>query len=256
MIFNRESKLNFSIDGFYFFLGLSIILCVAHDMTHGVWHIHSGRYFPWRHMGFVPLFPAPFLIVEWLLLMISGLMISGNKKRYLGICLAALGILIDLTQHFSNHRSLIFLLLLYLCIPSAAKNNQSFRMIRYQLLIVYLFSGVNKLTSKFYDGESLVNLGAMNYEALLPNRYVRSILSPTLSVSISCMILAIEILMPILLLQAPRFGLALVVLLHGGFSLLMPGIWPFTCIMVAMAFLFLPQNRLIESEQQVLHDTI
>jgi hypothetical protein len=122
-------------------------------------------------------------------------------------------------------------------------------MIRYQLLIVYLFSGVNKLTSHFYNGDTLANLGAMNYEALLPNEYVRSILSPTLSVSISCIILAGELLMPIFLLRAPRVGLALVVLLHGGFSLLMPGIWPFTFIMVAMAFLFLPQERLIKDEE-------
>ena len=121
MIFNRDDKLNLSIEGFYFFLGLAIILCVTNDIANGVWHIHSGRYFPWRHMGVVPLFPASFLVVLWPLLLTSSCMIISNKKRNLGICLAALGVLIDLTQHFSNHRSLIFLVLLYLCIPTAAK---------------------------------------------------------------------------------------------------------------------------------------
>jgi hypothetical protein len=228
-----------AVEWFYRFLSLTLLSCVVEDIVNGVWFIHSGRFFPWRHIHLVPLYPAPFLILEWGLWLSAGLMILSGRKRRFGVRIAALIVFVSLLQRYSNHRSLILIVLAYLAIPAGSNLKFAYQSIRYQLLIVYLFSAVNKLTSGFLDGASLVSLGQGIHGAILPDRLIQGVLSAQVVRPLSWLVVGAEIAMPMLLMQWPRIGLGAVTLLHFGFSLMMPGIWPFTFIMIAMATLFL-----------------
>jgi len=95
--------------------------------------------------------------------------------------------------------------------------------VRAQLVIVYAFSALNKLTHGFASGDSLANLLRLS--------------SPSARV-LSGAVIAAELALPIVLLRFPRVGLAGVVMLHLGFGLLVPGVWSFALAMIAMATLF------------------
>jgi hypothetical protein len=235
-------------EAFFRLLAVALIACVASDMVNGVWNIHAGVYYPWRHNAAFPLFPAPYLLLEWGLLLLASAFIFSLRRRQGGVVIAAVMMLISLTQRFSNHRSLIFIVLLYLCIPGGRARGESQRLIRYQLIIVYLFSALNKLNRDFLEGHTLANLGWDIHGALLPTAAVRWILSPNWSMPLSYVVVAIELLMPILLIRQPRIGFTVALLMHTLFSLVMPGIWAFTFIMLAMACLFLP-NRVYRSRR-------
>ena len=224
---------------FYRLLGLALISCVAEDVINGVWFIHTGQYFPWRHLSFVPLYSVPFLILEWGLLVLSGALILFERTRQNGLRLAVLFVFISISQRFSNHRSLILIVLVYLVASPRKMPQMGYRLIRYQLLIVYLFSALNKIDANFLSGRSLLALGHNVQGAILPTWLVRGILSPPFATPLSWVVVGLEFVIPILLLQWPIVGLIFLLSLHAGFSLMMPAIWPFTFIMVAMGLLFL-----------------
>ena len=211
---------------------------MAEEMASGVWFVHTGAYFPWRHFTFIPLFPTAYLVFEWSAQLLSGAMIFLGCKRYLGVQIASLITMIGLTQQFSNHRVLIFILLFYLLI-TRTKEALAFRMIRYQLFIVYLFSALNKINMKFLSGESLVALGQNIHGALLPDALVRSVLSPPFAEPLSWLVVGVEVAIPLVLSRFPKVGLGLVMSMHLVFSFMMPALWSFSLTMTAMAVLFL-----------------
>jgi hypothetical protein len=55
----------------------------------------------------------------------------------------------------------------------------------------------------------------------------------------SLTIVAAELLIPLVLSRRPLAGIALVLVLHGGITLLMPGLLPFALVMLAMSVLYL-----------------
>ena len=55
----------------------------------------------------------------------------------------------------------------------------------------------------------------------------------------SWLTLAFEFLIPIIIIKSPKTGIALVLILHLSFNLLMKDIFPFTTIMIALSLLFL-----------------
>jgi hypothetical protein len=239
MTSDRRAQPSSSVQAFYHLLGLAIVLCVGNDIMGGIWKIHSGEYYPWGHRPFFPLLPTSFLVAKWLLMALSGGMFLFGWRIQWGKWVGFLGMLLDVSQQLHHHRFLILLVLFFLCIPSRHQPQQGLRLIQYQLLIVYIFSVIHKLTSKFYDGQSLVNLGAMDHEALLPKEWVRAVFSPTFSMPLSWSVIVLELAIPVLLLVRPKLGLGLAIPLHVTFSLFVPGVWPFTLIMIGMALLFL-----------------
>ena len=96
-------------------------------------------------------------------------------------------------------------------------------LLRYQLIVVYVFSALNKLLHGFMDGHVLT--------ALLG-------ISPQLAQPLAWLIVLAELVAPLLCWRAPRAGLAVVAGLHIGFAACMPGLWPFTVTMIALAVLF------------------
>jgi hypothetical protein len=96
--------------------------------------------------------------------------------------------------------------------------------VRAQLLIVYTFSGLEKLVHGFGNGASLANLLGLAQPAA-------SILSWIVIVS--------ELAIPFILIQRPKTGIACAAALHTLIAFAMPGLWSFSLVMVAMAVLFL-----------------
>lgn len=227
-----------AIAWFHRLLGLALIACVVEDLACGAWFIHSGQYFPWRHPGFLPLYPAPFLGVEWSLLVFVGISyLLDRSSRWVAI-LATSTMLVSLLQRYSNHRSLIFIVLLYLALTPRERPAAAYRMIRYQLLIVYLFSAMNKIDSGFLSGKSLFAIGIQVHGALLPDQWVHRILMGSFAEPLAWLTVGTELLIPVLLMHWPGAGLLATSALHLGFSVMMPALWPFTLIMMAMAVLF------------------
>ncbi len=237
---------------FYRALGASLLACALDDLANGVWSIHTGRYRPWRSIyAGVPLFPAWTMAVIWAMLVASGLLValdSGyggttvHRRRQAGLWLGLFAGLLDLSQGFSNHLFLILLILVYLLIPLGSRPeiqvDDRLKLIRYQLVIVYLFSALNKIALGFLDGKSLFNLGSLIHHSILPEALVRGILSSSAAQPLAWGVVAAELGLPVLLITLPRLALVLVIAFHTGITLMMPGVSPFLFVMTAMAFLF------------------
>jgi len=217
--------------------GLALVVDVATELMTGVWQVHTGNFYPWRHLGIVPLYPATVLAIEWTLRVSAGLalLLGARQPKVVAaaVRVGALALFAAVLQRYSNHGALLFLIALYLTIAPPDVTAKTFDdlphpalgLVRAQLVIVYVFSALNKLTHGFSSGHSLMNLlgGRM---ALGPAR------------TLSWLALAAELAAPLVLLRWPRAGLALVVAMHLGFSLLLPGIASFGLAMIAIALLF------------------
>lgn len=218
---------------FYRLLGATLIIVVATDVTNGVWDVHRGVLYPWRHLPIVPLYPPAVLLLEWGAIGGAGLalLFSGaGWRRGLFVRIAAVALFVSLSQRFANQRALVFLVTFFVSIAPPDTRDEPFdvarpslALVRAQLVIVYVFSAVNKLAHGFGDGAAIANLLG-----------VRADLAAVLAWGV----LAAELLLPVLLWVWPRVGIAGVVLLHVAMAIALPGVWPFSAIMIAMSVLF------------------
>jgi hypothetical protein len=155
------------------------------------------------------------------------------------IWLALAATLASLTQRFSNAQALQLIVLAFLTLdpePIAARTflrRPPVALLRWQLIVVYGFSGCNKLLSDFVDGSVV--------QSLLAERGLE--VSAGVGEWLSWLVVAVELALPPCLLRAPRAGVALAILLHVGLALAMPGVLPFGLLALALALLFLPARR-------------
>lgn len=224
-----------AVAGFLRLYGVALVVDVLAELGAGVWQVHTGHLYPWRHLGIVPLYPARGLAVEWALRALGGfaLVLGARRPRVvaLGVRVLVPVLLVAVLERYSNHGVLLFLLALYLSIAPpdltrprfAHEPHPALGLVRAQLVIVYVFSAINKLTHGFGHGDSLANLLA------LPLRTARML---------SWSVIAAELALPLVLFRWPRLGLAGVIALHVTFALLVPGVWSFALTMIAMAILF------------------
>jgi hypothetical protein len=218
--------------------GLALIVDVATELSAGVWYVHTGRLYPWRHLGIVPLYPASVLAVEWTLRALAGLALLFGARRAKVVAralrVAAAVLFVAVLERYSNHGVLLFLIALFVTIAPPEVSTPDFErashpalgLVRAQLVIVYAFSALNKLTHGFGSGDSLAHLANV---AGLAGSNTRAL---------SWAVIACELALPLLLMRAPRVGLAAVTALHVVFALLVPGVASFGLAMIAMAILF------------------
>lgn len=224
---------------FGYLLALAMMVMVAEDIFNGVWGIHSGAFFPFRHLDFIPLYPPSGLILEWLLTLAAAGLIAAGRTRpgaWVGFAVT----FIALTQRFSNHRSLLLIVLFFLLFETAKEDSPTRTLIRVQLVLVYTFSALNKITAGFLTGVSLSNLFAAHH-GLLPRSIVDAMAATPMVQVISWAVVAGEILVPFLLLSRPRIGFTIQIALHAAFTLVLPGLASFGFLMLAMGCLFLPK---------------
>jgi hypothetical protein len=192
------------------------------------------------------------LAAEWLALIVSGLMLLVGVRAQWALRLAAVSTLVGLTQRFSNQQVLLMIVLSFAVLSplwAHAKrpiDSPTIGLIRAQLLIVYVFSALNKLTSGFLDGGAL--LLALRRDssatglALLEALPMLSEGAPALRV-LAGAVVGVELLLPLVLLIRPWCGVVTVGVLHAGFAVIFPGVLPFSVLMVAMSFLFVRPAR-------------
>lgn len=210
-----------AVRAFQIVFGVALIVNVLTELRAGVWRVHTGELYPWRHLPFFPLYPPWALAIEWTITALAGVLFTiGNRHASK---LAALALFAGLTQRYSNHAALLFLVAFFTTIdPKPGPISPAFGLVRVQLVLVYLFGALNKITHGFLSGASLENLLG-------------------LSRPFSIAVVVAEIALPILLVVRPRVAVVGVVLLHLSFSFFMPGLLSFGLCMIAIALLSLPQ---------------
>lgn len=220
------------VRAFEVLFGLALASEVATDAWSGGWAVHEGALYPWRWIRLVPLYPTWLLAIVWGLQMLAGILLAAGVLRPIATRLAALVTFAWVVERYSNHGALLFLVSLYLALEPprpddprfAVEHHGGLALVRAQLVLVYVFSAVNKLLHGFARGASLVNLLGVPLAVAQP---------------LAAAVVFAELLLPVLLLRWPRLGVAGVVLLHAGFCAVMPGLWSFALAMTAMATLFL-----------------
>ena len=227
----RFSRRSFRL--FEVLYGAALLTEVATDAWSGSLDVHRGVLYPWRWIRVVPLWPPWVLVVVWALLAASGLALVVGRLRPVATRLAALLTFAWVVTRFSNHGALLFLVALFLALAPPSPESPDFEqiaqpnlgLVRAELAIVYVFTALNKLAHGFQGGTSLENLLGWRLEVTRP---------------LSILVVVAELALPILLVLAPRLGIAGVLALHLGFVLAMPGLWSFALTMLAMSCLFLP----------------
>lgn len=234
--FSLEPLTPRALTGFYRLLGASLIARVATDWSAGIYGVHTGELFPWRHLPIVPLYPPGLLLVEWLLLAASGVALLMLTRLRVALYVALLATAMGLSQRYSNQGALALIVLSCCALkpttPSdleAQPHHYHLDLARYQLLIVYGFSALNKLRASFSNGESLSALLGVPLSVARP---------------VSWLVVLSELVLPLLFVaKMQRLAWTGVLLMHLTFSLLMPGLIPFGLLMLALATLWLPQRQ-------------
>ncbi|HSO35934.1 MAG TPA: hypothetical protein VLT33_25580 [Labilithrix sp.] len=236
-----------SVAWFLRLYGLALVVDVATELRSGVWGVHTGALYPWRHLEILPLYPARGLAIEWALRAAAGLALALGARHLRAVTLAVRVLVpvlfVAVLERYSNHGVLLFLIALYLSLapPDLARPgfddapHPALGLVRAQLVIVYVFSALNKLTHGFGHGDSLANLLG---------------LAPGPARLLSWAVIAAELLLPALCYRRPRLGLAGVAVMHAGFALLVPGVWSFGLTMVAMATLFVTSVPAASAERR------
>jgi hypothetical protein len=225
-----------AVDAFYMLFGASILATVITEIATGVWGVHAGTLYPWRHIEPFPVYGVGPLVVEWTLLAFAAVAVAIGVRRKIAARVLLVVTMVSLTQRYSNARALALIVLFFIAFdPGEAKSGMaarldhpSFTLVRAQLVIVYLFSAANKVAAGFLSGATLVNL-----------------LGVSIGVGRAMAVATViaELALPALLVWKPRIALPCVVALHLGFAIALPGLWPFTILMIAMATLFEPRAR-------------
>ncbi len=220
-----------SVVWFHRFFGAALVANVATEASAGVWRVHTGELYPWRHLPIVPLYSPTVLAIEWAVTAAAGIAIAIGAKRAIAIRIAAAVILVGLSQRYSNHGALLFLVALFVSLAPPdvaaldfeARAHPNLMLVRAELVIVYVFSAANKLAHPFASGAALENLLGVSHASA-------RILAWT--------VIAAELAMPVLLVMKPRVGIVAVAAMHALFAARMPGLWSFGLVMLAMAALF------------------
>jgi hypothetical protein len=230
----RDQFSRAGVDAFLRILGAALLACVVADALLGAWSVHGGELFPWRHVAGVPLYGRGMLCLEWALGGIAGTLLLGGLWCDVAIPLGLVATALGLSQRFSNHRALLFIVLMFVALAKIDRRGADFAtvrrpalaLVRAELLIVSASSLLNKVLHGFLTGQALFLLFG----------WARS--GP-----LAWAVVGAELLVPLLLVFRARWGVAGAVLLHGSMAIVLPSVWPFSLTMIAMAILFLCETR-------------
>lgn len=222
-------------------LGAAVIVMAVQEFLAGHLGVHAGEMYG-RRPAFLPLLPPAGMIALWIVQVVAGAALIAGWKRSLVLRVAAAAVLLALTQSYFNQKMFLALTLLAFSIepPHSKEAGPSVQAVRAQLLLLYIASAAFKLRDGFGSGDSL----AAALEQLADRGLTPWIVLPLAAAPLlSKLAIAAELALPVALLRTPRAGVAGVVLLHLGFALCLPGLWPFTLTACAAALLFLPPFR-------------
>jgi len=235
------------VDTYYRLLAATLASLVLADLHNDLWGFQAGRIFPYRHIPIFPLYGRPGLVVEWTAFLTSAIGLWFGIRRRAALWLGAAAMFASLTQHFSNHGTLTLMVLVFTAVrpplDDADLVGPNMLLARWQLAIVYVFTGLNKVIADYMGGQSMANLYLALRDPLVPREWFAIAFRHPGVVALSAGVVLFELLIPVILSRWPRVGVALVVAFHGGITLLMPGILPFGLIMLTMSVLYLVPLR-------------
>lgn len=233
---------------------LTLILIIIEEFLMPRSGIHSGDLYP-RYFLLKPI-PSQFIYVfEWILQISCIVLIIKRKFTKPALLTLTTIFIFGTLQVYSNHKFLVLINLLSLCLskdiylsPSGDKQqNKIYNFIKIQLIIVYFFSLAYKLEGSFYNGQSLEvllsTIANSSFEPIISKSFHLWLIQfPTIILIFSWMTLLFEGIIPIALSRYYKVGLLMQIILHAGFSFLMPGILTFGSIMITMGILFSHNN--------------
>lgn len=217
---------------FYRLLGAALAVRLMTDVHAGIWYVHTGEFFPWRHLPSLPLYPPAVLLLEWLALAVAGIGLMSGRALRASLRLGLVATLMGLSQRYANQNVLLFLVVGFANLSVADPHEllihtryfPNFALIRIQLLLVYGFSILNKILHGFLTGDVLQALFGLG-ERLS-------------QVGAWSVVLAEGLIPGLLCWGKSRWGLLVAVLVHCAFGVAIPGVWPFTLVMLAMVVLW------------------
>ena len=235
------------VEAYYRLLAATLAALVLADLHNDLWGFQAGRIYPYRHVPVVPLYGRPGLVLEWAAFLTSAAGLWRGHRRPAALWLGAGAMLASLTQHYSNHGTLTFMVLLFTALHAPREDADLVRpnmlLVRWQLAIVYVFTALNKVIADYLGGQSMANLYLAIRDPRVPREWFAAMFRPPGVVALSIGIVVVELLIPPLLSRWPLVGFALVLGLHGGITILMPGILPFGLIMVTMSVVYFVRLR-------------
>lgn len=212
---------------------LAMALEVATAAFSGVRGVHEGTLYPYRHVPIVPLYPPLALLVEWAATLVCAALLATGRAPSFVYRATALVLVTAVLQRFSNHGALMAIVACFLALAPPDLASPTFDesphptlgLCRAQLAIVYVASALNKALHGFGDG------------------HVIRILAPSLAPwapALAWVVIAVEALVPVVLVVRPRLGVAVVAVMHALFAIAVPHVLTFGLTMLALAWLFLP----------------
>ncbi len=219
-------------DWSYRLLGLAVAAMALQEAEAGHLGVNAGLLYG-RRAGFLPLLPVAGMIALWLIQIAAGAALAAGWKRRIALSVAAAAAFASLTQSYFNQKMFLALTLLALALesPELAKN---------QLLLLYAATFAFKLRDGFWSGASLTATLEQVRDRELTTWLTLPLAAAPLA---SKLALAAEAAVPLALWKKPRWGAAGAFVLHLGFAACLPGLWPFTLTVWAVALLFLPPFR-------------
>jgi len=222
-----------SVRWFERLFGVALIVEVATQITSGVWQVHAGALYPWRHLDLVPLAPPAVVAIEWVLVVACATSLVVDRMRAIAWKVLVPLLLWGVLQRFSNHGSLFFMIALFAAMaPPRLGDGDAFEkdehpnlgLVRAQIVIVYAVSALAKLLHGFTSGASLMHLFH---------------LAPSVAKAGAWAVIGGELALAVLVVRRPRIAIVAAALMHGAFALVIPNVASFGLAMVAMAFLWI-----------------
>lgn len=239
----------FSIrDRFFVLLGLALLSRTLSDILMGRLGVATGELYRHRQRLDFPLYgPLVFILEIAILLCASWLFMSRVRVRLAAI-LMILGTLMSMTQLFQHQKMLFLIVGLGVVFVPGGMNAVSVYFLKAQLLIVYVFSVVSKVATGFLQSSDTFR--AIEY-SINGDRLRTFFLAPVLQylqeMPIGYLVVGLEIIVPLAILRAPRAGVLFAVILHMAMAILLSNVLPFSILMIALASLYFPTDKLNEA---------
>ncbi len=236
-----------SLSLFYMFLGGAVLMRLVDDVLLGRWGIHAGELYPYRHPGFFPLYGTTGLLLEWGFALTGGVLLFTAEKRK-GAFFAAVAMTLSLSQMMQNQKILLWIVLWIVALPA---NISARKFLKWQIILVYLFSALSKIFGQFVSGETLRTIALHQVE--MASGLQKSLWIPftnsTFSLWSSYLVIVLELLIPLLFFRKKEWAWIFVLALHGGFLVMMKDLSSFSFAMFALAALYYcPDVTIIEED--------
>ncbi|MDG0814818.1 hypothetical protein [Bdellovibrio svalbardensis] len=237
---------------FYMFLGAAVLLRLLDDVLLGRWGIHAGAIFPYRHPGYFPLYGTTGLLLEWALALTGGVLLFTNEKRK-GAFFAAIAMSLSLSQMMQNQKILLWIVLWIVALTDLGKNIPARKFLKWQIVLVYTFGALSKIFDQFVTGETLhiIALRQMETTTGLQKFLWSPLLNSGFSTMVSYAVIALELLIPLLFIRKKEWAWFFVLVLHGGFVVMMKDLSSFTFSMFALASLYYCPDVMMTDEDLI-----